>query len=140
MRCQIARAAADCAGRAYAASYCQFWFATTLEPNLKVCTVPCQPITSAGCDPTWSCQILWEGTRSVYLTDCDQAGAKAVGSTCAASSECARSLVCFNSVCKRYCHVGGPASDCPGTFNSCQTVQNHAWIGGIEFGVCLLGQ
>ena len=102
--------------------------------------MPCEPITSAGCDPSCSCQILWEGTRNTCLTDCDSAGAKAVGSICSANLDCARSLVCYGNTCKRFCHVGGPASDCPGGLNSCQAVSSHAVIGGLEFGVCKLGQ
>ncbi|HEY5922468.1 MAG TPA: hypothetical protein VIV11_12390 [Kofleriaceae bacterium] len=104
--------------------------------DVTVCTNACDPVTQSGCPTSMGCLPFHAATGD--YTDCFYGGAKALGQTCAADSECATGLVCAGpatgATCKKNCIVGA-ASTCP-TGQTCVGYTDAINIGANTYGAC----
>ncbi len=102
----------------------------------RLCSIACDPITSAGCSMVDSCQILTATTMgTMAATDC-----RTVSSfpfpfpSCFDDTFCPRGEACVDSACQRYCRVG-VASDCRSPAR-CVPLMGDPVIGGVAYGSC----
>ena len=108
----------------------------------SICTIPCTPLTIAGCPPGNTCALANDSTNTnEVVTYCTTPGTVAVGGTCSASAGCASGLECIEVAttadggqidqCTSECIVGGT--------NNCeakQTCQSLGTSGASQYGLC----
>ncbi len=132
---------ADCSG---AGSICVYTIddgAGGMVPGVRVCSRGCDPITSAGCTTSASCQIFQETAGSMrYFTDCmAPVGAGGQGASCADSTQCQRGFICLGTpgTCLRYCNAPGTiAGGGCSIFEACYGFTTPLIVGATEYGVC----
>lgn len=106
------------------------------SPNLKVCTIACDPRTPATACGANACQ--WYPTERV--SDCREAGPGAQYAACDYDFDCRAGYACgdhpfYGLECERWCRIG--QNDC-GAGEACYDVYgaNAPVSGGVKLGLC----
>lgn len=130
---------ADCAGEGAICIYTLDDGTGGSIPGVRVCSRGCDPVTSAGCSSSASCQIYQENTgERRFFTDCTApAGPGGQGASCTTEAECRRGFACAGTpgTCLRYCTAPGTTSGC-GAFEACFGFTTPLRVGSTEYGVC----
>lgn len=114
----------------------------TNEGSSRQCTVACDPITSAGCLGSDSCDHLYfQAEMDEYLEawECRRVGSAEMGESCRTDqpTDCGSGLTCSGESGGAYCRPLCDTDDdtCPEGFG-CRSLDAAPTIGGRLFGVC----
>jgi hypothetical protein len=103
-------------------------------PDARVCTNPCDPVSSTGCPDGLGCSVRREREGAMRtFTLCRAAGPGAQGDPCVNEDLCGGGFACILGACARFCQIG--IDTCPaGT--SCGPFDPALRLGARELGVC----
>jgi hypothetical protein len=108
--------------------------------GVSSCSVPCDPITNAGCGVNTTCDIYAYGAPKGTVTLCSPAGS--IGSRGDCSGDlfgCEQGTICVTvgpaSRCAGFCRLAMGDADCPGA--ACREPEDPLVVGGTMYGICI---
>jgi hypothetical protein len=113
----------------------------TTEGSTEHCTIACDPLTSAGCLGTDSCDHLYFQVEEAYLEawECRRSGSAGSGEPCTGDQPmgCARGLTCTSDSEGQFCRpLCDTDADTCGVGFICRAVNDGLRIGDRVYGAC----
>ena len=107
-----------------------------ISPELRICSVVCNPVTNTGCPSTTTCLLGQEETGAMRgFTVCGgPVGTGTQGTSCVDQGDCAAGHLCTGGQCYKFCRVGTP-SDCATSF-TCDAA-TAITVGSTSYNICM---